>query len=148
VRAENRQGAGRWRTHQQPRLALVKAGRTAALRLDDDGLHAAARAAIDPASIARTIRQGLLTDEGVGPANLTVAVGHVYLTELLTLLQPRAGAAARTVDPPKISGCLDGDGTPLAMIELRFRTRPTWSSSSRRRSARPGRWAGTTRPAS
>lgn len=103
------------------RLALVRAGRAAALRLDEDGLHAAARALTDPAAVARTIRSGLLTDEGVGPANLTVALGHVYLTELLPLLQPRAGAVARTVDPPTIRGYLDEDGVPQAMIELNFK---------------------------
>ncbi|MFG1719132.1 hypothetical protein ACGFII_10905 [Micromonospora chalcea] len=102
------------------RLAMVKAGRGAGLHLDDDGLHAVARALTDPAAVARAIKAGLLTGESVGPATLAVAHGHVYLTELLPILQPRAGAAARTVDPPKIVGCLDGD-IPEAMIELWFR---------------------------
>ncbi|MBG0567825.1 hypothetical protein [Actinoplanes aureus] len=103
------------------RVAFVKAAQNDGLHLDDDGLHAVARALVDPHAAAAAVRSQLLTDEVVGPANLKALHGHVYLTEILPGLQPRAGAAASAVALPKVIGGLGPDKEPQATITLEFR---------------------------
>jgi hypothetical protein len=103
------------------RVAFVRAATNAGLRLDDDGLHAVARTLVDPHTAAVAVRSNLITEEVVGPASLKALHGHVYLTEILPGLQPRAGAAASAVSLPKVIGCLDGNGDPEAMLSLVFR---------------------------
>lgn len=103
------------------RVAFSRAGSAFGLSLGDDGLHGAARALTQPAIAAQAVRAELLTHEVIGPAMLTIFQSPVYLTELLPLIQPRAGAAPRDVDPPKVTGCVTGDGAPEAMIVIRFK---------------------------
>lgn len=106
------------------RVALARAGRRARLALDDDGLHAVARAIADPAAAARAVEHDLLATEVTGPARLMVVQQRAFLTELFPLIQPRAGAAPRTVDPPRVDGDVTGEGgdaVPQAMTVVRFR---------------------------
>ncbi len=103
------------------RVALVKAGLKANLALTEDGLHAVARALTDPAAIARVIENNTLTDEIVGPSTLMLVQGHAPVTELIPLLQPRAGAAPTSVEAPRVTGIVGPDGRPQAVLLIRFR---------------------------
>jgi hypothetical protein len=105
------------------RVGFVRAGVRQGLALDNDALHAAARVFVDPATVQRLVDNSLLGDETVGSTRLVTARQLAYLTELLPLIQPRAGAAARTVEPPRITGSLRGDGVnqmPEAMTVIRL----------------------------
>ncbi|MGV9764752.1 hypothetical protein [Micromonospora tulbaghiae] len=103
------------------RVGLVKAAINGGLNLDEDGLHAVARALTDPRAAAAAVREDLLLNEIVGPASLRIVQGYAYLPELLVLIQPRAGAVASAVAPPVIVGHLGADGLPEAMVTVRFR---------------------------
>jgi hypothetical protein len=107
------------------RVAFVRAGERKHLALDEDALHAAGRVFVDPSTVARMVDNDLLSQEVVGTAKLMVAPHFAYLTELLPLIQPRAGSAPRDVDPPRMIGNVaegeDGGAHPDAMVVFRFR---------------------------
>lgn len=109
------------------RVAFARAGRRKGLALDDDALHAAARALVDPATAARAVDSDLLTQEIIGPSLLLIVQQLAYLTELLPLVQPRASGAPRNVPPPLMEGVVveDADDPELvsadAMMMFRFK---------------------------
>lgn len=103
------------------RIGLVKAAINGGLNLDEDGLHAVARALTDPRAAAAAVREDLLLNEIVGPASLKIVQGYAYLSEVVVLIQPRAGAVASAVSPPVVVGHVGGDGLPEAMVTIRFR---------------------------
>lgn len=109
------------------RVSFVRTALRHNLALDEDALHAAARALVDPRTAMRAVDNDLLVQEIVGPAKLRIAQLQAYLPELLVLLQPRAGAAARIVEPPRVVGGVAADEDdpeivyPDAMLVIRFK---------------------------
>lgn len=107
-------------TSVKDRSAMVKAGLASDLGLDEDSLHGIARSVTNPAAAASVMRQGLLTSEVIGPVDASLLAGHVFLTELFVLLQPRAGGFAYSVDGPRVTGTVTDDSVS-PRLELTFR---------------------------
>jgi hypothetical protein len=102
------------------RTTFVKAGVRAQLPIDEDALHAAARALATLPEATEQIRADILSTEHVGRTTIHTIDGHVYLGELLPLFQPR-GAALYEADNLQARGSLDAAENPLAMTTLTFR---------------------------
>ena len=92
----------------------------AATNLDPDAIYAVSRAFVDPRSGAALLRAEAFQTETVEAAELRSLNGHVLLTEVFPLIQPRTGAEPGEVPHPTVHGLLDGNGLPTAALELTF----------------------------
>jgi hypothetical protein len=57
----------------------------------------------------------------IGPVNIAMLPAQVLLTELLPLMQPRAGGHSYDVAPPRIAGVMAEDGSPTPVLRVTFR---------------------------
>lgn len=108
------------RSSAKSRNAFVRAIGSTGM-LDDDGAHAVARGLIHPDTAAQLARNGLLPEETVETATLSHLTAYVWATELWPLLQPRIGGESLAVDEPTVTGVVDDDGDPTAILQLTFR---------------------------
>jgi hypothetical protein len=108
-------------TLAKDRNALVKAGlASSACGLEEDYLHAVARAVTSPAAAAVMLKNNLATTETVGPNGLSNLPNRIWLTEVFMILQPRALGAASDVPAARVEGLLTEEGAAEPVTVLTF----------------------------